>query len=160
MVVKKRKKVNRYRGHTTHGGGHRKKRRGAGSRGGRGNAGSGKRAGHMKQGIVLGGHGFTSKSRSIVKAVNLTYFTPARLEQLVAEGKAHKEKGYYSVDLAELGYTKLLGTGAPSMKLKLTVQSCSAGAAEKVKAAGGEVIITKAAGAKPGSNASAKEKEE
>ena len=43
MVVNKRKKVTRYRAHTTHGGGHRKKRRGAGNRGGKGNAGTGKR---------------------------------------------------------------------------------------------------------------------
>ena len=48
MVVQRKKKVGKYRSHTTHGGGHRKKRRGAGSRGGRGNAGSGKRAGHKK----------------------------------------------------------------------------------------------------------------
>ena len=42
MVVYKRKKVTKYRGSVTHGGGSRKKRRGAGSIGGRGNAGTGK----------------------------------------------------------------------------------------------------------------------
>src|SRR3989338_4961919 len=60
MVVHRRKKVTKYRGSVTHGGGSRKKRRGAGSRGGRGNAGTGKRAGQKKAGMRyhLGRHGF------------------------------------------------------------------------------------------------------
>lgn len=151
MVTYKRKKVGKYRGGSTHGGGARKKRRGAGSRGGRGNAGSGKRAGHMKMkyvkaGHILGRHGFTSKSRTVVKAVNLGYFTADRVAKLVKEGKAHKEGTVYAIDLAKLGYTKLLGTGTTSAKLKLTVKSCSAGAAEKVAAAGGEVVTAAGSG--------------
>ena len=147
MVTYKRKKVSKYRGGSTHGGGARKKRRGAGSRGGRGNAGSGKRAGHMKMkhvkaGHILGKHGFTSKNRTVVKAINLAYFTSERVESLVKQGKAHKEGNVYAIDLAGMGYNKLLGTGTTPVKLKLTVESCSAGAAEKVAAAGGEVITT------------------
>ena len=151
MVTYKRKKVGKYRGGSTHGGGARKKRRGAGSRGGRGNAGSGKRAGHMmtwyaKAGHLLGRHGFTSKSRTVVKAVNLGYFTTSRVAKLAKEGKAHKEGNAYSIDLAALGYNKLLGTGSSPVALKLTVASCSASAAEKVEAAGGEVITTAPSG--------------
>ena len=149
MVTYKRKKVGKYRGGSTHGGGARKKRRGAGSRGGRGNAGSGKRAGHMKMkyvkaGHILGRHGFTSKNVTVVKAVNVGYFTSDRVAKLVKQGKAHKEGNVYALDLAGLGYTKLLGTGTTPVKLKLTVESCSASAAEKVAAAGGEVITTSA----------------
>ena len=51
MVTYKTKKVSKYRGSSNHGGGMRKKRRGAGSRGGRGNAGTGKRAGQKKAGL-------------------------------------------------------------------------------------------------------------
>src|SRR3989344_1914455 len=147
MVTYKRKKVGKYRGGSTHGGGARKKRRGAGSRGGRGNAGSGKRAGHMrmryvKAGHILGKHGFTSKNVSVVKAVNLSYFTSDRVAKLVKQGKAHKEGNVYAINLAELGYNKLLGTGTTSVKLKLTVESCSAGVAEKISESGGEVITT------------------
>ena len=147
MVTYKKKKVGKYRGGSTHGGGARKKRRGAGSRGGRGNAGSGKRAGHMKMkyvkaGHILGKHGFTSKNVTEVKAINLSYFTSDRVAKLVKQGKAHKEGNVYAIDLAGLGFNKLLGTGTTSVKLKLTVGSCSAGAAEKVAAAGGEVITT------------------
>ena len=145
MVTYKRKKVTKYRGGSTHGGGARKKRRGAGSRGGRGNAGSGKRAGHMKMkyvkaGHILGRHGFTSKSRTVVRAVNLSYFTSDRVAKLVKEGKAHKEGNVYAIDLAGLGFNKLLGTGTTPVTLKLTVESCSASAAEKVAAVGGKVI--------------------
>jgi len=145
MVTNKRKKVVKYRGGSTHGGGARKKRRGAGSRGGRGFAGSGKRAGHMrmkhvKAGHIMGQHGFTSKSRTNGKAINVHYFTSKRVQKLVDEGKALKEGAFYSIDLGALGYTKLLGTGNTSLKLKITVAKCSSRAVEKIKAAGGEVV--------------------
>ncbi len=147
MVTYKRKKVTKYRGGSTHGGGARKKRRGAGSRGGRGNAGSGKRAGHMKMkyvkaGHILGRRGFTSKNTTVVKAINIGYFTSDRVAKLVKQGKAHKEGNVYAIDLAGLGFNKLLGTGSTPVKLKLTVESCSAGAAEKVATTGGEVITS------------------
>ena len=48
MTYNKRKKNTRMRGGTTHGYGSMKKNRGAGNRGGRGNAGSGKRADSKK----------------------------------------------------------------------------------------------------------------
>ncbi len=137
MVVHKRKKVTKYRSHTTHGGGHRKKRRGAGSRGGRGNAGSGKRAGHKRFTFAnyLGKKGFTSKSRSKVKAINLR-----DVQTLVIHEKAVKEGDTYLINLEKLGYNKLLGTGNVTFKLKVSVSSYSKRAEEKIKAAGGEII--------------------
>ena len=141
MVVNKRKKVGKYRGGSTHGGGARKKRRGSGSRGGRGMAGSGKRAGHRTYGIVLGKHGFTSKKQGPpVKAINLSYFTTERVSKLVNSGKAIKEKEFILIDLSKLGYNKLLGTGRIENRIKFKVESSSAGAEEKVKAADGEII--------------------
>ena len=44
----------------------------------------------------------------------------------------------FYVDLAKLGYTKLLGTGNVLVKLKLNVAEFTARAEEKIKAAGGE----------------------
>ena len=67
----------------------------------------------------------------MVKAVNVSYFTPERVNRLVKEGKAVKEGNFYSIDLKALGYNKLLGTGKTSLKLKLKVKSCGAGAVEK-----------------------------
>jgi large subunit ribosomal protein L15 len=143
MVTTRRKKVVKYRAHTTHGGGHRKKRRGAGSRGGRGNAGTGKRAGQKKAGRApsLGTKGFTpgGSKKVFEKIVNVGKFTDANVKILLASGKASKEADTISVDLGKLGYTKLLGTGKTAHKLKLKVASFSAKAAEKISAAGGEV---------------------
>ena len=143
MVVNKRKKVTKYRAHTTHGGGHRKKRRGAGSRGGRGNAGTGKRASQKVAGLKskgIGIHGgFTSKTIS-EKAVTLNYFTAKTLNQLVEKKLITKENDFYSIDLAKLGYQKLLSTGNIKSKLKIKVEKFTPRAEEKVKAAGGELI--------------------
>ena len=128
MVVNKRKKVGKYRAHTTHGGGHRKKRRGAGSRGGRGRAGTGKRAGQKKAGMPpqLGAKGFSSHHKK-VKKINVD-----QLPKLAA--------GKNEVDLTKLGYGKLLGSGKISVKLKVYVKSYSARAEEKIKSAGGELV--------------------
>ncbi len=140
MVVRRRKKVTRYRGSTTYGGGSRKKRRGAGSRGGRGLAGTGKKSGHKKILHVLGQIGFVSKRRSPKPStINVGYFTPAHVAKLAEQGKAVKQGSVYAIDLEQLGYGKLLGAGETSLKLKLTVLKWSAQAEEKIKAAGGSV---------------------
>ena len=141
MVVRKKRKVGRYRGHTTHGGGHRKKRRGAGSRGGRGLAGTGKKSGHRKNLHVLGRVGFVSKRR-VPKPVtiNVGFFTQEKVDKLVQEGKSTKEKNIYVVDLSALGYGKLLGAGSTSLKLKLVVDSWAVAAEQKIIAAGGRVL--------------------
>lgn len=147
MVVRRRKKVTKYRGHVTHGGGSRKKRRGAGSRGGRGNAGTGKRAGHKKAGQqrIFGQQGFVRRRKfSKLKIINVGELNLGRMEKLVAAGKASKEGNLYSLDLDKLGYGKLLGTGEVTLKLKLTVAHFSKQAEEKIKAAGGEIISSRA----------------
>jgi len=144
MVTNKTRKVHKYRAHVTHGGGHRKKRRGAGSRGGRGNAGSGKRAGQKKAGSQrkLGSHGFHSHSRNIPvgKAINVSYFTPTKLETLVALGKVTKQGDIYKVNLSSLGFSKLLGTGTVHAKVEFTANLYSKVAEEKVTKAGGKVV--------------------
>ena len=142
MVVRRTKKVNKYRGDTTHGGGHRKKRRGAGSRGGRGNAGSGKRAGQKKAGISrkLGSKGF-SMHRSIAKprTVNLSYFTETRLAGFVEAKLASKAGEVYSVELKSIGFDKLLGTGSIKANVKFVAKQWSAKAEQKVQAVGGSM---------------------
>jgi large subunit ribosomal protein L15 len=45
------------------------------------------------------------------------------------------------VDLAALGYTKLLGTGKITKPLIIKIASCSKSAAEKVKSAGGQILM-------------------
>ena len=75
MTVNKRKKISRYRGSMTHGGGSKKKRRGSGNRGGKGLAGSGKRSDSKKPSLwkekYFGKFGFVSKNKSTINAVNI-----------------------------------------------------------------------------------------
>lgn len=149
MVTTKGKKVNKYRGHTTHGCGSRKKRRGAGSRGGRGRAGTGKRAGQKKAGMApqlgkLRLSGFFRQGSEKVnhQVINIGDLTEAKLNQWVHEGKVTKEGHHYNLDLTKLGYGKLLGQGQTHLKLKVTVERFAASAQEKIKAAGGEIVST------------------
>ena len=53
---------------------------------------------------------------------------------------ATKKGKVVSVDLNKMGYDKLLGTGSTEKTYKLTVNSASAKAVEKIKSAGGEII--------------------
>src|SRR3990172_2450527 len=99
MVVNKRKKSGRYRGSQTHGGGAKKKRRGAGNRGGRGNAGSGKRADQKKPSNwdekYFGKSGFTSKSRRQKDDIINLNILEEMVPRLLAAQKA-KKKGHWS----------------------------------------------------------------
>ncbi|MFP4523764.1 MAG: uL15m family ribosomal protein [Candidatus Woesearchaeota archaeon] len=148
MTTTKRSKNSRYRGSKTHGGGSMKKRRGAGHRGGRGAAGSGKRGDAKKPSIwkntrYAGNHGFVSKTRTRNAPVTL-----AHLERftrtLQDEGYLSVKDGSHSIDLGKAGYTKLLGTGQATRKWAITVPNATDGAIEKVKKAGGTVTVTNA----------------
>ncbi len=152
MTTHKRKKVTKYRGSMTHGGGAKKKRRGAGNRGGRGNAGSGKRADQKKPSFskdtrYFGKYGFTKKNQDVVRAVNLAYFEQ-KINKLVLDKKATEQGGVYTVDLAALGFDKLLGTGRITKKVNFSCELASAGAIEKVKQAGGSVDVRRVQPAK------------
>jgi large subunit ribosomal protein L15 len=133
MVVRKKKKAGKFRGSRTQGYGSHKKHRGAGSRGGRGKAGMHK---HKWSHTVkydpdrFGKRGFKKPIATVkrVKAINV-----GRLE-VVAAGKK-------SVDLKALGYDKVLGSGKINSALEVTAKSFSKGAAEKIEAAGGKVIV-------------------
>ena len=144
MTTHKRKKVVKYRGSHTHGGGAKKKRRGSGHRGGRGMAGTGKRADTKKPSInvstYFGKHGFISKNVEPVNVINLEYFE-SHADQLVAQGKAEKRADGYHIDLAKFGYDKLLGGGSVTKKYHFITRYAAAGAIEKVKQAGGEVVV-------------------
>lgn len=140
MVVRSVKKVGKYRAHTTHGGGHRKKRRGAGSRGGRGNAGSGKRAGHKRQGKVLGRKGFLPRGRVTVNSRGINIGQVCReSEAWIKKGKATREGDVVAVDLGKLGFSTLLGMGKASCALKVCGVRASVKAREKLEAAGGSL---------------------
>ena len=115
----------------TNGRGH-KAGRGAGKRGGRGNAGMNKhrvmtRIKYMPN--HWGMHGFNRDPslRNVSVTVNV-----GQLEEMA--------EGADSIDLTELGIDKLLGSGRISSSLTVTVESASAKAVEKIEAAGGSFI--------------------
>lgn len=134
------------RGSKTHGWGAMKKHRGAGSRGGRGMAGSGKRADTKKPTIIkkyglqsyFGKHGFRIPPRikKIQKAINISY-----LEQNI--NKSKKENDFFIVDLKKLGFDKLLSKGKPTKKFKISLNAISKKAKIKIEKAGGEIILPK-----------------
>ena len=129
-------------GSRTRGRGH-KKGRGAGLRGGRGNAGchKTKRIMYERVGRVWGAHGFKRPQTVVManNAINLKVIEESAAEW-VDQGNASKKGKVVSIDLKKMGYDKLLGTGGPSQAYKITISAASAKAVEKVEAAGGEVI--------------------
>ena len=144
MTINKRKKNDRQRGSKTHGWGAKKKHRGQGNRGGRGMAGTGKRADSKKPSIwktdYFGKHGFVSKTPKLkINPVNIN-FIEQHLDRFISNGLIRKEDGFYSVELEKLGYNKLLGDGKVSVKFKIKTPFASKTAVEKVKEAGGEII--------------------
>ncbi|MEA2038187.1 MAG: uL15 family ribosomal protein [Nanoarchaeota archaeon] len=146
MTVNTRKKFSRQRASHTHGWGSKKKHRGAGSRGGKGMAGSGKRADQKKTLFwkdtkYFGKHGFKVKGVK-VKGININYIEE-KLEKLLKKNMISKEGAVYVIDLGKMGYGKLLGTGKVINKFKINVKYASASAIDKIKKAGGEVIVVK-----------------
>ncbi len=147
MTVNRRKKVVKQRGSHTHGWGSKKKHRGAGNRGGRGMAGSGKRADQRKPSILkeygntyFGKKGFHNHNPRIVKAVNVSYLEE-HLNDLLAKKLIKEENNSYTVNLKDLGYDKLLGSGRLTKKFIITAESASKKVVERVKKLGGEVIL-------------------
>ncbi len=145
MTVNKRKKNTRQRGHKTHGWGAKKKHRGQGHRGGRGMAGTGKRADSKKPSIwkdehYFGKYGFISKTPKVkINAVNIS-FIEKHLNKFLSQNLIKKDDSFYYFELEKLGFNKLLGDGRVSMKFKIKTPYASKTAIEKVKEAGGEVI--------------------
>lgn len=131
------KKVRKMRGHQNHGWG--KHHRGKGNKGGCGNAGRGKRSDHKKRSymhIKLGKYGFTSHAVSADYGINLKQVED-KLDTWIAQGLAEVKDGLVHVDLGKMGFTKLLGTGKLTRKLKISVPKASKKAQEKIAALGG-----------------------
>ena len=64
------------------------------------------------------------------------------VDRLVTEKKAQLTGDKVVVDLKQLGFRKLLGSGRISRAVQVTVDECSESAAKKLKEAGGELINT------------------
>jgi len=140
-----KQKTKKFRGSRTCGGGTHKNRRGGGSRGGRGNAGTCKhhsvRA--MQRGISFGKHGF-KRPLSITAdnvIVNIGEIDES-IEQLVTDGFAEKKGNAFHIDLANIGIDKVLGNGKVTKPLFITADEFSAVAKHKIEEAKGQAITS------------------
>jgi len=134
MSILKRTKFSRNRGTHTHGWGHKKKHRGFGSRGGKGNAGSGKRADSKKpvlwkSGRKLGKFGFKTHNAK-VHAITLRILEHMDLKE---------EKGTFVFDGKAHNVQKILGTGNVTRKYTITNVAVTPKAQAKLEAAGSSV---------------------
>jgi large subunit ribosomal protein L15 len=139
-----RKKNTRQRGSRSHGYGSHKKHRGAGHRGGRGNAGSGKRCdskrpNNWKDDSYFGRPKMKSIQRTVLRGINVSYIVN-HINELVANKVAVKADEVYKLDIATLGFNKLLGAGKLDLKLEVTCEYVSKKAKDKVEAAGGSIV--------------------
>ncbi|MCL4325413.1 MAG: 50S ribosomal protein L15 [Candidatus Thermoplasmatota archaeon] len=134
----------KFRGSRTHGRGF-KSGRGAGLRGGRGNAGLHK---HKMKSMVIyapdhfGRHGFKRPPEQvhIEKAINIMTIDE-KMNNWVEKGKAKLDNGTLIVNLTELGYEKLLSKGMPSIPMQITVKNATKNAIKKVESSKGKVSI-------------------
>jgi large subunit ribosomal protein L15 len=144
MKTKKRKKNTRMHGKKmgTHGWGARKKHKKSGHSGGSGLSGTGKRADHKKTlmtklygGGYFGKQGITSRGTKKDKSdrINLREIE-ANLGRFVRNLKKDK------IEINLINH-KILGTGEVKHKLFIKAKAASKSAIEKVKKAGGEIIL-------------------
>lgn len=138
MAVKDRK--NRKLRGSKHCGWGIQKHRGKGNQGGAGNSGWYKQkwskySKYFKD--IHGSYGFTRHSAdNEVKAINIQDIE-RNLEKFVDEGKITVENDVYHLNLAAIGFDKLLGKGKISHKFVVKVNSFSEKAKEKIERTGG-----------------------
>ncbi len=132
MKLKKRKKYSRMHGSRTCGYSA-KLHKGKGSRGGKGMSGTGKRADQKKSLVIklygnkyFGKQGKTSRK---VKKKKIEIINVGEIEEKFKEGEVNLDK------------YKILGEGEISKKFIIKAESASASAIEKIKKAGGNIII-------------------
>lgn len=138
-------RTEKFRGSRTHGRGA-KAGRGAGLRGGRGNAGLHK---HKYNWTVknapdhFGSNGF-KRDPSLstdYESINVGQLQE-HLEKFVADGVAKSSEGGFEINLSNLEIEKLLGSGNVKSKITVTVARASQNAIKKIEEAGGSVTLT------------------
>ncbi len=137
----KLRKIRKKRGSRTHGYGRVGQHRGGGQRGGHGKAGFNK---HKWTYVIkyepnyFGKRGFTSP-KSLKQKANV--INVGTLDEIAEKLSTEKKKGKFFIDLERRGYTKLLGAGKVTKPLIVKVAAHSKSAAEKIKEAGGQILI-------------------
>ncbi len=129
-MIRREKKTRKKRGYEMHSG---LRRRGAGNRGGRGNAGVGKKGSQkvtklLAMGIKLGKRkGFVNHNKREIKSINL-----GELMKHVKNGVA---------DAVSLGYDKVLGKGHALPNVTVKAKYITEKAKQKIESANGKVVV-------------------
>ena len=147
MVVRRRKKTRKLRGRSrTMSWGQIGQHRKSGARGGRGAAGLGK---HEWTWTIkyaptwFGKHGFNPPRIRVgfrPKLLNLDELSEL-IDKLARKGGLTYEGEIPVINLAELGYHKLLGFGKITKQVKVIVPKASESAIKKIEEAGGTVVV-------------------
>jgi len=144
MVVRRKKKVRKFRGKRSYGYGSHKKHRGGGSRGGRGKAGLHK---HKWSYTVkyapehFGKRGFKRPSAVVkeIKTINLKELDQIA-EKLLEQKLAEKEDNKIKINVLKLGYEKVLGSGKVTKPLIVEAKYFSKQAIKKLENAKGKAV--------------------
>lgn len=142
------KKKRRQRGTRTHGGGSQKNRRGAGNRGGRGNAGRSKHEQHGQP--PLGKQGFKRPDSQQAEVSEIDLRTLDESAAVWAdEGLVEETEDGYRIDVRDVvadgdaaDRVKVLGTGEARQPLTVIADAFTESAIEGLEAAGGEARYT------------------
>lgn len=147
MFSKKKSKVKKMRGSSSHGWGHKKKHRGAGNRGGKGNAGTGARGDSKKSSILVkfgskyfGKRGFNALKKKETKVLSIRDIEE-NFDKMVDSGFIEKKGTTFTLDLTKTKYEKILGRSKFSKKLDVKCEQISASAKVNIEKAGGKVEV-------------------
>jgi large subunit ribosomal protein L15 len=134
MVVRRKKKITRLRGSRTQGFGSHKKHRGAGSRGGRGQAGLHK---HKKSWMLKNDPNHFGKIGFKVPPAAKRQVRSITLKDIDILAKKMKKS---EIDVSELGFDKVLSTGKVTQALTVKAKKVVGKAKKKIEEAGGKVV--------------------
>ncbi len=146
MVVRRRKKSRKLQGRTrSMGWGRIGQHRKSGSRGGFGAVGF-----HKHKWIWVlkyapnwyGKHGFTRPPEVVsrVNAINVGELDELA-KHLLSRNLVYKEDDKIVIDVASMGFNKVLGRGRVTLPLKIITKSITENARRKIEEAGGEVVL-------------------
>ncbi len=130
------RKHRKMRGSRTCGFGRIGQHRKSGMSGGKGRAGIHKHKWVQGQPRYVGKHGF----RCPTSVGELNTINVGELDEM-AKRLSAGEGGVLEIDLESMGFDKLLGSGKITTPVRVKVGSCSKLAEEKVREAGGEVLL-------------------
>lgn len=138
-MKKKRRKSSRFAGSQTAKRGKKARTRGSGNQGGKGWAGTGKRADQKKTLVIkiTSGNNYFGKSKTLRRGNVAPKLEAINLGDLEMIQNSFPKKD----SILQLEGYKILGEGEIKSKLKIKASAASKSAIEKVRKAGGEIIL-------------------